>query len=171
MNASAPDILETPDFTPINLIAQYSLLEKEFIDWAAQTGGSVVEFHCYTWSKFFDPKTPDSQVWSMITPTVKLIYPEIFERHFKILGYNVNSYQNFASFEKGLYTFRPNVTTLVDNRLDNVYLAGDWVRTPFPVALMERAVSTGRMAANECLLRDGVKQASLTVVNLKGPGI
>lgn len=44
LNASAPDILETPDFTPINLIAQYHLLEEEFIVWANETGGSVMEF-------------------------------------------------------------------------------------------------------------------------------
>lgn len=40
LNSSAPDILETPDFTPINLIAQYHLLEEEFALWANKTGGS-----------------------------------------------------------------------------------------------------------------------------------
>ena len=44
LNASAPDILETPDFTPINLVAQYHLLEAEFASWANKTGGSVIEF-------------------------------------------------------------------------------------------------------------------------------
>jgi hypothetical protein len=37
---SAPEILETPDYSPINLIAQYHLLEEEFITWAKSTGGS-----------------------------------------------------------------------------------------------------------------------------------
>lgn len=171
MNESAPDILETPDYTPINLIAQYSLLEKEYIDWAQRTGGSVVEFHCYTWSKYFPRDTPDELVWHYISPTVKAIYPEIFERNFNVLATHVNSYQNFASFEVGLNSFRPNATTFVDYGLNNLYIAGDWIRTPFPSALMERAVSTGRRAANEILLKDGVRQASLTVVNLKGPGL
>lgn len=171
MNSSAPDILETPDFTPINLIAQYSLLEAEFIEWANKTGGSVVEFHCYTWSKYFNPHMEDKYVWGNISSTVKLIYPEIFERNFTILAYHVNSYQNFASFETGLYNFRPNTTTFVDNNLNSLYIAGDWIRTPFPSALMERAVSTGRLAANEVLLKDKVRQASMTVVNLKGPGL
>jgi hypothetical protein len=40
MNSSAPDVLETPDYTPINLIAQYHLLEKEYSIWATKTGGS-----------------------------------------------------------------------------------------------------------------------------------
>lgn len=133
-------------------------------------GGSIMEFHCYTWSKTFNPNVPDSQVWSLISSTVKEIYPEIFTRGFKILGYHVNSYRNFASFERGLNPFRPMTDTLAKKGLGNIYVAGDWVKTPFPSALMERAVSTGRLAANECLIRDQVRQVELTVVNRKGPG-
>ena len=33
-------IFETPDYRPINLIAQYHLLEEEFSSWANETGGS-----------------------------------------------------------------------------------------------------------------------------------
>lgn len=102
---------------------------------------------------------------------MKRILPEMFERNFKVLAYHVNSYQNFASFEKGLLSARPNVTFLAEQGLNNIYLAGDWVKTAYPSALMERAVSTGREAANQILLKDHVRQASLTVTNLHGPGI
>lgn len=114
---------------------------------------------------------PDYQVWFKIAPTVKEIYPEIFDRDFQPLAYHVNSYQNFASFETGLFHSRPSVDTMAKIGLGNMFLAGDWVKTPFPAALMERAVSTGRMAANEVLIRDHVRQANMTVVNLKGPGL
>ena len=127
MNASAPDILETPDYTPINLIAQYHLLEAEFANWANRTGGSVVEFHIYTWSKYFDTNVTDDQVWSLISPTVQLIYPEIFDRNFSILAYNVNSYQNFASFEHGLFFIRPYTDTFAKNNLTNFYLGMSFV--------------------------------------------
>ena len=40
LNETRPDILETPDFYPINLIAQYHLLEHESTVWANKTGGS-----------------------------------------------------------------------------------------------------------------------------------
>lgn len=43
LGSDRPDIMETPDFGPVNLIAQYSLLEEEFINWANRTGGSVIE--------------------------------------------------------------------------------------------------------------------------------
>lgn len=39
------DILETPDFEPVNLIAQYHLLEAECAAWANKTGGAS-RFRC-----------------------------------------------------------------------------------------------------------------------------
>lgn len=36
------DVLETPDFAPVNLIAQYHLLEEESAAWANKTGGACV---------------------------------------------------------------------------------------------------------------------------------
>jgi hypothetical protein len=38
------DILETPDFAPVNLIAQYHLLEEECAAWANATGGACVRW-------------------------------------------------------------------------------------------------------------------------------
>jgi isorenieratene synthase len=171
LNSSAPDILETPEFPPINLIGQYHLLEKEFSEWANKTGGSVLEFHCYTWTSYFNRSVSDSEVWDLISPTVKDIFPEIFERNFKVLDYHVNSFENFASYEKGLLKYRPASNYLEKNGLLGIYLAGDWIKTDYPVALMEKAVSTGREAANHILLKDQVKQVPLLVVNKKGPGI
>ena len=91
------------------------------MDWAAETGGSVVEFHCYTWSKTFDKNAPDSQVWELLTPTIKQIYPEIFTRNFKVLAYHVNKYENFASFQKGLMSLRPKTDTCSQAKLNNFY--------------------------------------------------
>jgi uncharacterized protein with NAD-binding domain and iron-sulfur cluster len=170
LNSSTPKILETPDFTPINLVAQYSRLEEEFINWANKTGGSVIEFHLYTWSKYFPKDTPDNKVWELISPSVNLIYPEIFTKNFKVLFTHVNSFENFSSFQKGLLKYRPTTRSLADNGLNNAYLAGDWIKTNYPSALMERAVSTGREAANQVLLKDGVQQVPMLVVNKEGPG-
>ena len=128
----------------------------------------MIEFHCYTWNKFFDVNATDDQVWPLITPTVEKILPSIFDENFNVLAYHVNSFQNFASFEKGLAKYRPYVNSL---NLNNVYLAGDWIRTDYVACLMEKAVSTGREAANQIFLKDHVRQVSLTVTNSKGPGI
>ncbi|XP_013419238.1 uncharacterized protein LOC106179957 [Lingula anatina] len=168
LNASTPDILETPQHTPVNLVAQYHRLEQEASAWANKTGGSVLEFHLYKWAH---GDVADDQVWTIISPTVKLIYPEIFERMFNILGYHVNSFENFSSFELNLQMFRPNSSFPMECGLPNLHLAGDWLKTAYPSALMERAVSTGREAANQILLSDRVKQVELIVTSSKGPGI
>jgi carotenoid phi-ring synthase / carotenoid chi-ring synthase len=47
-------------------------------------------------------------------------------------------------------------------------LAGDWVKMPFPCGLMERAVSSGFLAANEILYREGLQRRSLLTVNPEG---
>lgn len=126
----------------------------------------------YTFSKSFPKDTPDDKVWELISPTVKQIYPEIFERNFKLLAYHVNSYENFASYQKGLYVYRPSVNTLAEKcLLPNAYISGDWIKTSYPTGLMERAVSTGREAANEALIRDHVRQVPLKVLDVKGPGL
>jgi isorenieratene synthase len=88
-----------------------------------------------------------------------------------VLAYHVNSYRNFASFEKGLTAFRPKATVFQQANLSGIFIAGDWIFTNYPSALMERAVSTGREAANGILLSDHVRQASLLVTNPRGPGI
>jgi isorenieratene synthase len=163
-----PDIIETPDWGIVNLIAQYSQLEDESIAWANATGGSILEFHCYTWTKNFSANVTDNEVWPLISPIVQKILPEIFEKKFNVLAYHVNTFQNFGSFQNGSIKYRPSVDVFSGN---NIYLAGDWIRTTYPAALMEKAVSTGREAANAVLIKDHVRQASLLVTNSRGPGI
>ncbi|XP_071504050.1 carotenoid phi-ring synthase-like [Diadema antillarum] len=167
LDPEQPKILQTPDFSPITLAVQRHLIEKQSREWSERTGGSVVEFHLYAWRY---GEVRDSEVWSVISPTVKELLPEIFERNFKVLDYFIHSGDNFASFSSGLEQMRPTSTFPTECGADNVGLAGDWLHTPFPSALMERAVTTGRIAANQILLANHVKQAPVTVTSRHGPG-
>ncbi|KAL0491180.1 carotenoid phi-ring synthase [Acrasis kona] len=162
-----PDILETPDYQPINLVAQYHQLESEFVQWSASTGGSVMEFHLYTWEGPQDIN--EAQVWNRISSTVYQILPEM--KQHKVIAYTVYGYQNFPSFKAGQEKFRPMVHTPTLHGINNFYYAGDWLHTVHPSALMERAVSTGRIAANEILLKDKVRQVPMTVLSGIGPGM
>ena len=47
-------------------------------------------------------------------------------------------------------------------------LAGDWVRCDYPVALMERAATTGFLAANALLRQWGVAGHSLWTAPMNG---
>ncbi|MCZ7684991.1 MAG: FAD-dependent oxidoreductase [Sandaracinaceae bacterium] len=53
------------------------------------------------------------------------------------------------SFAPGSHAARPRVAT----PYGNVVLAGDFVKMPFPTALMERATASGMLAANHLLDR------------------
>ncbi|CEL94580.1 unnamed protein product [Vitrella brassicaformis CCMP3155] len=169
LNADRPDIMETPDWSPVNLVAQYHMLEDDASEWAKRTGGAVVEFHCYTWTR---PDTRDEEVWGVIRPTVVMILPEVEERSIRVVGYHVESHHNFPSFSRGTNAARPNFDTpLQQANITNLAFAGDWLRPTYPSALMERAVSTGRQAANLLLKRFGVQQVPLVVPPTNGPGL
>ncbi|XP_030848106.1 uncharacterized protein LOC115926827 [Strongylocentrotus purpuratus] len=167
ISPSHPAILQTSEYHPINLVVQYHLIEKKSREWSLRTGGSIIEFHLYAWS-YGDVK--DEDVWDTVSPTVREIYPEIFVEDFKRLGQFVHSGTNFASFPSSLEHIRPTVTFPSECGVTNLNFAGDWLHTDYPSALMERAVSTGRIAANQVLLSDHVRQVPMLVASNYGPG-
>ncbi|KAM3570082.1 hypothetical protein VYU27_007844 [Nannochloropsis oceanica] len=171
-------VLETPDSSPVNLIAQYHLLEKESADWAAKTGGSVIEFHLYTWEGGyekeggFDEGEEVHALWNFLRPTVcGHILPEMCSGNFSLMDGSIAHYDDFPSFKKGLFKYRPRSQTPRELGMTRLALAGDWLSTSFPSALMERAVATGREAANVILLEEGVRQVPVPVTSNYGPGL
>ncbi|NJO21250.1 MAG: UDP-galactopyranose mutase, partial [Spirulinaceae cyanobacterium RM2_2_10] len=72
--------------------------------------------------------------------------------------------KNFSGFPPNSYEQRPTTATSIANLM----FAGDWVKMPFPCGLMERAVSSGLLAANEVLHREGLQRRSLLSVNPEG---
>jgi len=164
---SAPDIIETPQHPPINLITQFHLLEEESADWAQRTGGSVLEFHLYANPRLAEMS--DDDVWPYIRRTALELLPEM--EGARVLGQTVGSYQDFTSYEVGQGSVRPTSGFPVDAGARQMSLAGDWIATEYPSALMEKSVSTGREAANHCLLNDAVRQVAMTVTPNQGPGL
>ena len=161
------DILETPQHKPINVIAQFHLMEEESALWAQKTGGSVMELHLYAnWEL---DGMPDEAIFPAVRETFLEIMPEMWDA--KVLDYVVGSYHNFTSFETGQATIRPMSDTARNLGIANLGLAGDWVQTDYPSALMERAVSTGREAANLALYEDGIQAAPITMTSSHGPGL
>jgi isorenieratene synthase len=165
--SSRPDVLETPQHRPINLVAQFHLLEEESRAWAEKSGGSVLEFHLYAnplWATI-----RDEDVWRAIRPVALELFNELQKA--RVLAQIVGSHENFTSFEVGQGRLRPFSDTPLHLGLKNLFFAGDWVQTSYPSALMERAVSTGREAANHILEADNVRQVPLKVTSSEGPGL
>ncbi len=162
-----PDIMETPQFRPLHLLAQFHLLEEESRVWAKKTGGSIIEFHFYADETI--AHLPREEVWNYVKPLVCEVLPELSEA--ALLDFTLGTYANFTSFDIGQGRIRPSAIFPVDVGCKNLLFAGDWVYTPFPSALMERAAVTGRIAANHVLLQEGIRQVPITKCSNRGPGL
>ncbi len=90
------------------------------------------------------------------------IVPEL--KQAKMLHRELVNQKNFSGYPPNSYAERPETSTNISNLL----FAGDWVKMPFPCGLMERAVSSGLLAANEILYREGLQRRTLLSVNPQG---
>jgi carotenoid phi-ring synthase / carotenoid chi-ring synthase len=81
-----------------------------------------------------------------------------------VVGDLVEWRQDCPLFAPGTFAGRPSVA----GPMPGLVLAGDGVRVDLPVALMERAATTGWQAANRLLTRWGLAGHPLTTVPLRG---
>ena len=130
----------------VGIIDNISVVERyqdEARRWAARTGGSVVELHAYALPDAHG--RDETRIRTELLAGLHDVYPET--RRASIVDDRFLLRDDCPSFEPGSYARRPTVATPTPG----VVLAGDHVRLPFPTALMERAVSSGFVAANALL--------------------
>jgi isorenieratene synthase len=141
-------------------ITLYHRIQEDYIDWAERTGGSVVELHAYCYK---EAKFPTQQ--ALLTTFERELYEIVPElQQATVLHRELVNQKNFAGFPPNSHADRPETSTSAANLL----FAGDWVKMPFPCGLMERAISSGLLAANEILQREGLQRRSLLSVNPQG---
>lgn len=157
---------EHSDFTSLSgyrltdSISLYHRIQDDYKAWAARTGGSVVELHSYCYKE----KEFPSQKELLATFEAELyeIVPAL--RGAQILHRELVNQKNFSGFPPNSHKNRPETATAVSNLM----FAGDWVKMPFPCGLMERAVSSGLLAANAICEREGLQRRPLLTVNPAG---
>ncbi|SOD65681.1 isorenieratene synthase [Streptomyces zhaozhouensis] len=158
LNADRPAFLGTGGFGPLDNISVLDRFEDEATTWARRHDGSVVELHAYA----LPPGTEPERIQARLAREMRRIYPEaasataIDERH--------ELHADCPLFPSGTFDERPTVTT-PDPRL---VLAGDLVRVDLPVALMERAATSGFQAANALLAQWAVRGHDLWTVPQQG---
>jgi isorenieratene synthase len=141
-------------------ITLYHRIQTQFIQWSQKTGGSVVELHAYCYK---EKEFPTQE--ALLTTFEQELYEIVPElREAKVLHRELVNQHNFSGYPPHSYADRPETRTEVNN----LVFAGDWVKMPFPCGLMERAVSSGLLAANEILHREGLQRRSLLSVNPEG---
>ncbi|MGA9379424.1 MAG: FAD-dependent oxidoreductase [Phormidium sp.] len=141
-------------------ITLYHRIQDQFIEWANKTGGSVVELHAYCYKEKEFP-TQETLLTTFEQELYEIV-PELQQAN--ILHRELVNQKNFSGYPPNSYAERPQTTTEIPNLL----FAGDWVKMPFPCGLMERAISSGLLAANEILHRQGLQKRTLFTVNPEG---
>ncbi|BCI55834.1 dehydrogenase [Mycolicibacterium litorale] len=151
-----PAFLGTGGLTPLDNVSVLERYERQAADWARRTNGSVVELHSYAVTDTSD------ELPRRLLARLHAIYPETARA--TIVGERLLLRGDCPRFAPGDFTARPAVATPVDG----LALAGDGIRIDLPVALMERAATTGWAAANRLLARFGVAGHAVTTVPTTG---
>jgi isorenieratene synthase len=153
-----PGFLGTAGYGPLDNVSVLNRWEGEAARWAQRTGGSVVELHAYA----VDPGAGRAAVERRLFTELTRLYPET--AHATVVDSRHEWHEDCPLFAAGTHHHRPGILT----GHPRLVAAGDFVRTGVPVALMERAATTGFQAANALLATWGVRGHPLLTVPTSG---
>ncbi|WP_394275759.1 FAD-dependent oxidoreductase [Luteococcus sp.] len=141
-----PDFLGTSGYGPLDNVSMVHQFERSARAWTDEHGGSVVELHAYAVPDDADP----DELKVELARQQDVLHPELAGA--EQLAEQWLLLDDCALVDTSPWGQRPGVET-PDER---VVLAGDGIRCDYPVALMERAATTGVLAANVLLAGWGV---------------
>ncbi len=137
--------LGTAGFGPLDNISLLERFEDGARQWSATHGGSVVELHAYA----LVGEQDEAGLKERMLTELHRVYPEL-------AGARALADEWLVQADCPLVGTGPWAHRLtVDTPDPRVVLAGDGIRCDYPVALMERAATTGFLAANALLARRG----------------
>ncbi|WP_311197427.1 FAD-dependent oxidoreductase [Aestuariimicrobium sp. p3-SID1156] len=141
----SPDFLGTSNYGMLDNVSMVHQFEDSARDWAERHGGSVVELHAYA----IPEDATHEQVRADLAANQDLLHPELVGA--RVLGEEWLVRHDCPLVDTSPWQERPGVAT----PSERVVLAGDGIRCDYPVALMERAATTGVLAANHLLAQWG----------------
>jgi isorenieratene synthase len=149
----------TAGYPYLDNISVFETFEDESRRWAQTTGGSVVELHAYA----VPEDVGETVLRESMLSGLHDLYPET--RNAPVVHDVFRVDRDCPAFPPGGHAGRPGVETPAEG----LALAGDFVRLPFPTALMERAAASGFLAANHLLGRWDVRPEPIWSVPPVGP--
>ncbi|MET9495664.1 NAD(P)/FAD-dependent oxidoreductase [Streptomyces sp. NPDC006552] len=153
--------LGTSGYGSLDNVSVLERWEHEAHTWSRRTGGSVVELHAYAVAD--TPATADKEAEQRrLVEQLHRLYPET--RAARVVDARHEWRQDCPLFAVDGYADRPTVRT----SHPALMVAGDLVRTDLPVALMERAATSGMLAANALLERWRLRGHELWTVPARG---
>lgn len=147
---AGPEVLDS--------VTLYHRFEAGARHWHERTGGSVAELHAYACPS----GVAATELGAAMRAELGRLWPET--RGLKPVDECCHVGTDAAGFPVGGHATTPGVRTAVPG----LTLAGDWVATPFPCALMERAAATGIRAANYILAARGYRTEPVWSVPPRG---
>ena len=156
-----PPFLGTSGFGPVDNVSLLEQFEDGARRWSAEHGGSVVELHAYALPADDAGALDEAALRVRMRSELARIHPELADARAVHEEWLVKQDCPLAAPTRWLD--RLTVET-PDPRL---VLAGDGVRCDLPVALMERAATTGFLAANRLLAHHGVRGQDLWSVPMQ----
>ena len=155
VNQDRPAFLGTSGYGPMDNITVLERFEAGARRWSDEHDASVVEVHAYA----LQPADgDDDRVRRTLRVELARVYPETADAQVVAEEWLVEDDCPLVGTSPWLR--RPEVST-PDPRL---VLAGDGIRCDYPVALMERAATTGFLAANQLLAGWGLAGHDLWTV-------
>jgi isorenieratene synthase len=149
-----PAFLGTSGFGPLDNISVLERFEEGARRWSAARGGSVVELHAYALVE----QSTENQLKDQLVAELHKVYPELEPA-------GIVAQEFLIKDDCPLHGTDPwHQRITVQTPHPRVVLAGDGIRCDLPVALMERAATTGFLAANELLASYGLAGHDLWTV-------
>ncbi len=121
-------------------------------------GGAVLELHSYA----LPEELQDAEVQSAFMADLLHYFPELHGQ--RIVHELLTVRRDFTAFHVGAAAQRPGT----ECELAGFFVAGDWVKLPCPAMLMEAAYTSGLLATNLILRREGLRTYPVHTVPLRG---
>lgn len=131
----------------LDAISIHDRLEGESRRYALRTGGCVVQVQAFGVPK----QTGDAALRDELIAGLHALYPET--KGMRVRAESFVRRADCPSFAPGTFSARPRVAT----PYGNIAIAGDLVKLPIAAAMMERATTSGVVAANVLLDRWDVR--------------
>jgi isorenieratene synthase len=153
-----PPFLGTSGFGPLDNVSVLERFESGASRWSDQRGGSVVELHAYA----LPAEANQPELQQVLRAELGRVYPETIDAG--VIADEWLIKDDCPLIDTRPWRLRPEVVT-PDPHL---VLAGDGIRCDLPVALMERAATTGFLAANHLLANWNLRGHDLWTAPVRG---
>jgi carotenoid phi-ring synthase / carotenoid chi-ring synthase len=152
-----PAFLGTSGFGPLDNVSVLERFEEGARNWSSAHGGSVVELHAYA----LVGEPDERELKDQLLAALHRVYPELEPA--AIVAEEWLMKGDCPLWDTSPWEQRP----ITQTPHPRIVLAGDGIRCDFPVALMERAATTGFLAANHVLHIYGLAGHDLWTVPMK----